>query len=384
MEAWSGIPPFRRATPDECDDAMRNPHPKPSDYDPRLIPLDDVIVRAMKLDPKERQQDAADVARALRAFLQGTDLADIARELGDRVRDLREALSEPMPRSLDGSARTPNPSVGDLGTKTFAARDEAIRWSRPPAAEIEEPPGASTRKLRESMPPPAEIVEPTPLGETPVSITNSAVKSERAGADTLATKPLETAVRDEERSRPELAKARSRTWSLVAFAALLAVGGGAAWRMKSAPGRTDGIPTATATTMSAPTTTVAPVVPSTAVAPPPSAKPGPSAALAPLTVAPTGATQTAPGPSVSAPASAVTGRAFVSFLGDPGTRVSIDGASRGSCPVRMNLEPGQHDVRFQFDPTGESRGERFSVKAGERVTVRAEFTGATPTVRIQR
>ena len=33
---------------------------------------------------------------------------------------------------------------------------------------------------------------------------------------------------------------------------------------------------------------------------------------------------------------------------------------------------------------GESRGERISVKAGEKITVRAEFTGATPTVRIQR
>ena len=84
------------------------------------------------------------------------------------------------------------------------------------------------------------------------------------------------------------------------------------------------------------------------------------------------------------PATAAAGRAFVSFLGDPGTRVSVDGASRGACPQRLNLEPGQHDVRFQFDPTGESRGERFTVKAGERVTVRAEFTGATPTVRIQR
>jgi hypothetical protein len=78
------------------------------------------------------------------------------------------------------------------------------------------------------------------------------------------------------------------------------------------------------------------------------------------------------------------GRANVAFLGDPGTRVSIDGASRGACPVRVSLEPGQHDVRFQFDPTGESRGERFSVKANERVTVRAEFTGATPTVKILR
>ena len=128
--------------PTSATTAMRNPHPKPSDYDPRLIPLDDVIVRAMKLDPKERQQDAADVARALRAFLQGTDLADIARELGDRVRDLREAASEPMPMSLDGT-RAPNPSIGDLGTKTFAARDEAIRWSRPPAARDR---GASRRQ----------------------------------------------------------------------------------------------------------------------------------------------------------------------------------------------------------------------------------------------
>ncbi len=79
-----------------------------------------------------------------------------------------------------------------------------------------------------------------------------------------------------------------------------------------------------------------------------------------------------------------TGRAIVAFLGDPGTRVSIDGTSRGACPVRIGLEPGQHEARFTFDATGESRGERFTVKPGEKVTVRAEFTGAAPTVKIQR
>jgi hypothetical protein len=88
--------------------------------------------------------------------------------------------------------------------------------------------------------------------------------------------------------------------------------------------------------------------------------------------------------AASASAAEKAGRALVFFTGDPGTRVSIDGASRGACPVRVSLEPGQHDVRFQFDPTGESRGERFSVKPNEKVTVRADFTGATPTVRIQR
>jgi hypothetical protein len=74
----------------------------------------------------------------------------------------------------------------------------------------------------------------------------------------------------------------------------------------------------------------------------------------------------------------------VTFLGDPGTKVSVDGVSRGACPVRLAMDQGQHEVRFVFEPTGESRGERFGVKAGERVTVRADFTGATPTVRIQR
>jgi len=139
MEAWSGVPPFRRATPDECDDAMRNPHPRPSDYDPRLIPLDDVIVRAMKLDPKERQQDAADVARALRAFLR------------DRPRRHRRVTRRSRPRSAR-AASEPNPDVARpapvRSIRASATWHEdvrgarrGIRWSRPPSSEVE-PPGA--------------------------------------------------------------------------------------------------------------------------------------------------------------------------------------------------------------------------------------------------
>jgi hypothetical protein len=48
------------------------------------------------------------------------------------------------------------------------------------------------------------------------------------------------------------------------------------------------------------------------------------------------------------------------------------------------LEPGSHEVRFTFAPTGESRVERFTVKNGDHVTVRADFTSATPSVKIQR
>ena len=430
MEAWTGIAPFRRATPEECDEAMRMPHPRPSDYNPRLIPLDDVIMRALKLDPRERQQDAADVARALRAFLQGTDVTDIARELGHRVRDLRQVASEPSPAEASG-VRGPSPSVGDMGTQTFAAREEAIRWSRPPADE-QEPPGASTRRLQESMPPAAEVVPLTPLPQTPAMETPEApaaampapetppetpvagmrvadtvrrkkvdrrdaapstptplpVQPSDEGRDTLATRPLETAVRGKDGVRSEPAAPRSRTWSIVALGAVFAIGAGVAWRARSESGRTQVTPTAStsltvtvASATSATSTTSSMTATPTArgtVSTPSTTGTSPTAVV----VVPPGLTHTAPQPSASA--AEKPGRALVSFLGEPGTRVSIDGASRGACPVRVSLDPGQHDVRFQFDPTGESRGERFSVKANEKVTVRAEFTGATPTVRIQR
>ncbi len=415
MEAWTGVAPFRRATPEECDDAMRQPHPKPSDFNPRLIPLDDVIMRAMKLDPKQRQQDAGDLGRALRAFLQGTDVDDIARELGDRVRDMREAASEPHPMSIDGTPmRAPNPSVGDLGTQTFAAREEAIRWSRPPASEIE-PPGPSTRKLevpadesdRSLETPrvsvklassrPMELSIPTPLMIEPVGSSSEVLRAARAlqeatlaahvsdrppriaresggRADTLATRGLETARRSE-RPAP-----RSRMFMVAGVLAALALGAGFVWRAQTTAGRNDPTPTTTpSTTVSTNPSAIASSAPlASAARTAPSASSAPSGAV--VFVAPVAHSA----PTTSASAAEKPGKALVLLSGDPGTRVSVDGASRGSTPVKVSLDPGQHDVRFQFDPTGESRGERFSVKANEHVTVRAEFTGATPTVRIQR
>jgi eukaryotic-like serine/threonine-protein kinase len=456
MEAWSGIAPFRRATPEECDEAMRRPHPRPSDFDPRLIPLDDVIVRAMKLDPRERQQDAAALGRKLRAFLQGTDVTDIARGLGDRVRDLCEATSEPAPASTDGTGRSQNPSLSDMGTQTFAARDETIHWSTPPSSQLDEPPGASTRRLevpdaRELPADLAAMVDPPPLGTTPISMSEVSLRTSTPSAislgggrseislrrkpaarpdpamsiptplmvepvgvggdevlrsaraaqeaareardegaaprrknrvDTLATRPLETPVKVERVSRPASSSARSRTWGLVGFTGVVALGAVVAWRVRASDAHPDG----------ATTSLTSPLSTSSVLAPPPSASAAavlaPSAdtsATVPPGVASAAAAPPAATPSAapsSTPATEKGGRALVSLLGDPGTRVSVDGTSRGSTPVRISLEPGQHDVRFQFDPTGESRGERFSVKAGEKVTVRAEFTGASPTVRI--
>jgi hypothetical protein len=72
-------------------------------------------------------------------------------------------------------------------------------------------------------------------------------------------------------------------------------------------------------------------------------------------------------------------------MGDPGTRVSVDGRSLGACPIKdFALDPGEHEVRFSFDPTGETSGKKVRFAPGEKITVRADFAGATPTVNVQR
>src|ERR1700678_4462212 len=85
MELWSGQPPFRRKTPGESLAQMHAPHPKPSDTDPRLAPLDAVIAKAMSLAPADRRQQADELGRALRKFLQDVDQGDLERGLGERV-----------------------------------------------------------------------------------------------------------------------------------------------------------------------------------------------------------------------------------------------------------------------------------------------------------
>ena len=410
MEAWTGFAPFRRATPEECSQAMREPHPRPGDFDPRLVPLDDEMDRAMREDPKERQQEASDLARALRGFIHGADVEDIARGLGDRVRAMREQGLDIAPPSRTTQPRPSQASHGDMGTKTFAAREEALSWSNPPAALPAEPDDeipASTRKLDDSS---TRLPITTSPSATPVAVSTKATKSyddpalsirtplmvdvaelERIHADiatneasapvrqmdiptvrrtkftkplaeTAATAPFETAATSERTSVTPTG--RGPVFAAIALA-FLAVTALVVWRTRPVvivqpPPVASVIPVLP----SIPVTATAPSssAPAVVVEPPPSAKPAASA----------------PTPT------AAVAKVVVQLLGEPGTRVAIDGTSRGTCPVRLSLDPGVHDVRFLFDPTGESRGERVTVKAGEPITVRADFTGATPTIKIQR
>jgi len=99
---------------------------------------------------------------------------------------------------------------------------------------------------------------------------------------------------------------------------------------------------------------------------------------------PTDLVAPASAPLTVAPGAIAEARAHITLMGDPGTRASVDGVDKGSCPVKMALPAGAHDIRFIFDTTGESRGERITLRPGEKIAVFADFASATPTVRVER
>jgi hypothetical protein len=328
MELWSGRAPFRRRTREDIEAAMRAPHPKPSDANPRLLPLDEVIASAMSLDPAARPQQADDLGRALRRFLSGVDLGDLARNLGHRVRDLRIHPAPPPTEPRPILQRPPSrPTATQVGTKTFAARD-GVSALRPASLAPEPIPEASTRRI-ESLRPAAPASEGEPVAE-----------------------PLETDPRGSA-TTPRRGVAIAGALGACGLAVVAFLLGRAAT-------------TQTRTSPTAPQAShaLAPVAPPPleGVAPPASAPP-------PVPVPPT-----------ASPAPAA--RAQLVLLGD-GTLVSVDGVPRGACPARMTLEPGAHTVVFTFPPTGESKGESLTLRGGDHATLHADFTGATPSIRAQ-
>jgi len=88
-------------------------------------------------------------------------------------------------------------------------------------------------------------------------------------------------------------------------------------------------------------------------------------------------------PHAALPLSDPGDRAQLVLLGDE-TNVSVDGSPRGPAPVRIGVDPGPHSVLFTFPATGESKAVSLTLRAGEQATVRADFTGAQPRIRVQR
>src|SRR6185503_16629250 len=112
LEAWTGRAPFRRATTEESDSAVREPPPAPSLSQAGLAPIDDLVAKAVAVDALDRPQTAEDFARPLRDFLRSADLGDIARRLGERVRRVRRA--DPSKRDRRTGKTSDRPPSGPV------------------------------------------------------------------------------------------------------------------------------------------------------------------------------------------------------------------------------------------------------------------------------
>jgi hypothetical protein len=173
IEAWTGYPPFRRATAQQSEHALFEV-PAPIDrQQPTLAPLSALIASSIALDAGERPSAAEHLARPLREFLKSEDSGDIARRLGARVRKARQRSRSSSPW-LPGEPETEQngsqtrPLVGapsELGaptsapaTRTFAAREDIEVWTRKLSsapAPLPSTPAATPGTRRGATPQPA-------------------------------------------------------------------------------------------------------------------------------------------------------------------------------------------------------------------------------------
>jgi serine/threonine protein kinase len=346
MELWSGEPPFRRKTAGESLAQMHAPHPKPSGIDPRLLPLDDIVKSALSLTPGDRPQQADDLGRALRKFLQDVDQGDLERALGARVHTARQQADAKRAKSKGSLVKPSKPSMPDMGPKTFAVRAEALAW-KPETPE--EPSG--TRKMAQSEPPP----------------------SDGPKVETIATRPIETPVRQE----PPAPVAR-RGWKTGVAVAVgvvpLLVWGGLRWQASNATTT----PTTGATSTPTPTPTPTSTSTSTSTSNP---TPTPTPTSNPTSTSTSNPTASS-APSSLAAIPAATGQLFI--VGDPGSEFAIDSSGFRPCPAAVTVKAGTHQIRFVFATTHDSIGREVVVAAGGHVTVRADFTAAVPRIRLER
>jgi hypothetical protein len=198
IEAWTGYPPFRRATAQESERALFVT-PLPIDRQtPELTPLAALIARSIALDARERPSAAEHLARPLREFLKSEDSGDIARRLGARVQRSRRRARSSSPwlpgetgssqkaaitRPLSSATPPSRPASTPTGapvTRTFAARDDLEIWTRklstspPPETPAATP---QSRRLAESRVAARVAEEKDDAAREPPPITSSRVAS---------------------------------------------------------------------------------------------------------------------------------------------------------------------------------------------------------------
>jgi serine/threonine protein kinase len=368
VEAWTGEPPFRRATPQASAEALRKPPPAVDSANEALAPIADVIRASLALDAKRRPARAEDLAQKLREFLRNADTVAIGRRLAERVQRIRKSqrlsatgerhasLSAGEPSS--GSGETPKapsvrtPAVAPPETRTFAARDEMVVWTRrlssapPPGPDEGRPtlsPGPDVVETPRDEPvrrPRSWLVAVAALGLALVAGTSLALLGGRA----------DSAARGADPARP-LDTPRS--------AASVAV-----------PPASDAVPpVTTASAREAPRERM-PAVPShrrsTAPAPPSAAPPSP------------------PASATAEPSPAAVATGTLRLTADPPAVVSVEGngfQQTSSTPVRgLALRPGAYRVTFRNETYDSPVATRVVLEPGAERSVHADFRAAEPRI----
>ncbi len=344
VEAWTGQPPFRRSTPEACLEALDEPVPSVAEHDEELEPVAELIAGALSLEAEKRPESAEALARPLRDFVKTSDLGDLSRRLGARVRSVRRqqrasqpAIDEAITSGQIATAQeqTPTSDMGVEVTRTFAARDEMVEW---------------TRKLP-SIPPPKDD------------------DAERA-SDTDVTSPTTSSQRGA--SPPRSANfGRLAIFGVLgaAVVGVIALRGPNSQTPTPATASPDAAAAVTSEKVKVPKAPASvPKAPVSAPAPKPTKKPPTPNSGLPLA------------PSGSA---APVGRAYLNLTSTPPATVTVAGRSQTTPIMGMELPAGSYFVQFKSTVLDERVPAQVKLAPGQTRTVHADFTGASPRVHIR-
>ncbi len=410
LEAWSGRPPFRRATAKASHAAVLNERPAlPSTLDERLAELDHVIALAVDPDASKRPADAEALAKPLRDFLRRSDRREVERRLGRRVRLARRkaagsVASIPDLERPQGEARLP--TLPDGSTQTFAAHQEIEIWTR--RLEGVAPEDGDVDQLLDDATP-----QPTPV--TPVVRPSTPGPHAETGPATRRIDPRagdELSDSEDARHEPsgeldgalqrDAAEPKSGSGYLWILGAVLALGA-VVFAVTSLRGGADAgqvpaardVPTSQAAggtrsiavgqdvaaggASSVQSQGAASAAPSAAASAPASAASGSARPLG--SAPPPRAPATSASPAAKAAPSAEARDGVLNLTSIPPSRVSVGGRARGMTPVmNLKLAPGAYLVVFTNPTLGESVPAQVQLKAGQTRHVHVDFTGATPRV----
>ena len=378
IEAWTGYPPFRRATAQESERALFDVPPPIDRQLPALAPLSALIAASVALDARARPTAAEQLARPLREFLKSEDSGDITRRLGERVRRARRRSRSSSPW-LPGESGTPvhelstrqlaeEPPTGTLRsagdapaapvTRTFAARDEVEVW---------------TRRLSDTPPEPA--ASPVEAGELPSQASRAVPAFDDGGREPSGISASKLARAP--RSNAGIVLAALAGAALVALALLFAPKkpetAVATLAVVAAPAAGSSISAALASP-SAPTASVSAdsSTPPTSSARPPARSPD----------APRARASAVPVASAEPEQFGV-----LKLTADPRAVVEVSGPhfvrTAQSPIVALQVPAGRYQVVFKNDTFGAPLGTQVVVVAGASRSVHADFRLAEPAISVR-